>query len=55
MFVYINTEEHLWTVGHYDPNGKFIPESDHCSQEGAASRVHYLNGGTYEVKIPKTE
>jgi hypothetical protein len=35
----------LWTVGFYDPTGKWIPESDHDSEESAARRVHYLNGG----------
>lgn len=35
----------LWTVGFYDPDGKWNPESDHCSQKEAAERVHYLNGG----------
>ena len=35
----------LWAVGHYDPNGKFIPESDHESAEEAAKQCHYLNGG----------
>ena len=35
----------LWTVGHYDTNGKWIPESDHESPDKAAERVHYLNGG----------
>lgn len=44
MYVYIRTEKYLWTVGHYDPNGKWIPESDHDSKEEAAERVHYLNG-----------
>jgi hypothetical protein len=44
MYVYIRTEKQLWTVGHYDPNGKWIPESDHDSKEEAAERVHYLNG-----------
>lgn len=53
MYVYILSEDfreagerhRLWTVGHYRPDGKFIPESDHSKQEEAASRVHYLNGG----------
>lgn len=35
----------LWTVGFYDPSGKFHPESDHSTKEEAAARVHYLNGG----------
>jgi hypothetical protein len=40
----LNVKYPLWTVGHYDPNGKWIPESDHDSKEEAAERVHYLNG-----------
>jgi hypothetical protein len=44
MYVYIQTEPRLWTVGFYDPDGKWIPESDHDSREKAAERVHYLNG-----------
>ena len=34
-----------YTVGFYDPNGEWIPESDHADSEAAAKRVHYLNGG----------
>jgi len=45
MYIYINSEPNLWTVGYYDPNGKFCPESDHDSENKAAARVHYLNGG----------
>jgi len=44
MYVYKQSEPGLWTVGFYDPNGKWIPESDHESPELAASRVAYLNG-----------
>jgi hypothetical protein len=44
-WVYIKTEPRLWTVGFYDPEGKFRPESDHDDPEKAADRVHYLNGG----------
>jgi hypothetical protein len=44
MYVYIRSEPGLWTVGHYSPQGKFIPESDHNVREEAAARVHYLNG-----------
>jgi hypothetical protein len=44
-YVYIEAEKNLWTVGFYDPKGNWIPESDHNSQEDAAKRVHYLNGG----------
>jgi hypothetical protein len=37
--------EYLYTVGFYDPAGKWHPDSDHNSKESAAARVHYLNGG----------
>jgi hypothetical protein len=45
MYVYIQSEPGLWTVGFYDPNGNWQPESDHDSPEKAAERVAYLNGG----------
>lgn len=45
MWVYIQSEANLWTVGFYDPEGQFQPESDHKSAEEAAQRVNYLNGG----------
>lgn len=45
MYIYIETEPGLWTVGFYKPDGKFVAESDHDSHEKAAERVHYLNGG----------
>ena len=45
MYIYIESEPGLWTVGHYSPTGEFIPESDHPSSARAAERVHYLNGG----------
>lgn len=45
MYVYIQSEPELWTVGHYDPQGNWEPESDHNDREEAAKRVHYLNGG----------
>ena len=45
MYVYIKSEPGLWTVGFYRPDGKWMPESDHESEEKAAERVHYLNGG----------
>lgn len=44
-YVYLQSEPGLWTVGFYKPNGEFEPESDHCTKEAAAYRVHYLNGG----------
>jgi hypothetical protein len=43
-YVYIRSEPGLWTVGFYDPKGKWQPESDHGSTTEAADRVAYLNG-----------
>jgi len=47
-WVYLESEPRLWTVGFYDPNGEWHPESDHSDREEAAKRVHYLNGGRQE-------
>lgn len=44
MYVYIRSEPHLFTVGFYDPSGKWHADSDHDSRESAAARVAYLNG-----------
>jgi hypothetical protein len=49
-YVYIPTEPGLFTVGFYDPDGKWIPESDHTTTEKAAERVHWLNGGNEPSK-----
>lgn len=46
MWVYINTEDCLWTVGFYDPSGEWHSDSDWQSKKAAGDRVHYLNGGT---------
>lgn len=35
----------IFTVGFYDPNGEWFPESDYDSQDEAAKRVAWLNGG----------
>jgi hypothetical protein len=48
MYVYIESEKGLYTVGFYDPSGKWHPESDHGTRERAAKRVAYLNGGQKE-------
>lgn len=45
MYVYIQSEPRLHTVGFYDPQGKWHSESDHSSREKAAERVYWLNGG----------
>jgi hypothetical protein len=43
-YVYIKSEPHLFTVGFYDPKGKWHADSDHTDREEAAKRVAYLNG-----------
>ena len=48
MFVYLKTEPQLWSVGFYQPDGKFHAVEDFSRQEEAAKRVHYLNGGKEE-------
>lgn len=45
QYVYIKIESGVWTVGFYDPDGDFRPESEYRSAEEAAKRVHWLNGG----------
>ena len=45
MWVYVRNREGFYTVGFYDPSGKWHPDSDWDSREDAAKRVHYLNGG----------
>jgi len=48
MYVYIQTKPYLWSVGFFDPEGKFRSESEHDHSERAAQRVAWLNG----EKIP---
>jgi len=45
MWVYLQSEPGVWTVGFHKPDGTWKAESDHDSEESAAARVHYLNGG----------
>lgn len=44
-WIYKHTEPSLWTVGYYEPDGTFEPESDCTGPDEAAARVHWLNGG----------
>lgn len=44
-YVYIKSEPGLWTVGFYDPDGKWHAQFDYQSESLAAEKVHYLNGG----------
>lgn len=46
MYVYIQSEAKLWTVGFYKPDGEWIPEGDYNAPGKAAARIHYLNGGS---------
>lgn len=50
MYVYIQSEPRLFTVGFYAPNGDWHTDSDHDIREDAALRVHYLNGGCEMVE-----
>lgn len=43
-YVYIKSEPGLFTVGHYDPTGRWHSDSDHGDREEAAKRVAWLNG-----------
>jgi len=45
MYVYVQSEPNLYTVGFYAPNGEWHPDSDYNKREEAADRVAYLNGG----------
>lgn len=48
MWLYLQSEKCLYTVGIFHPNG-FQPDSDHVTREAAAARVNYLNGGTGQM------
>lgn len=45
MWVFIESERGLWTVGFFEPNGRWHSESDHDTKYAAATRVRWLNGG----------
>ncbi len=44
MWVYINSEPGLWTVGFYDPSDKWHADSDWDDRNDARERVALLNG-----------
>jgi hypothetical protein len=54
MYVYIQSEPGLWTVGFYDPSGKWHGDSDHNNREEAANRVAFLNGSGSSESISET-
>jgi hypothetical protein len=37
--------ENIWTVGFFDPAGRWQPERDCSTRDAAAARVAWLNGG----------
>ena len=43
-YVYIRSEPQLYTVGFYQPDGTWQPESDHPTADEAAARTAWLNG-----------
>jgi hypothetical protein len=45
MYIYNKTGRQVFTVGYYDPGGKFVTETVCPEKDEAAKRVHYLNGG----------
>lgn len=55
MYVYIRSEPGLWTVGFFDPKGKWNSESDWNDQVMASMRVAWLNGSSIEWTIPEQQ
>jgi hypothetical protein len=53
MYVYIQSEPQLWTVGFYRPaDSKWMPESDHGTPGEAAQRASELNGIGSQAPAP---
>jgi len=52
QYVYLKSEPELFTVGFYDPTGKWQPESDHHTAAEAAARVAWLNGTSKDITCP---
>lgn len=48
MYVYIQSEPGLFTVGFYDPAARWHPDADFDTREEARQRVAFLNGA-YDV------
>ena len=55
MYVYIQSEPGLFTVGFYSPDGRWHTDDDFVDRDEARRRVHYLNGGNILVAITKQE
>jgi len=55
MYVYIKSEENLWTTGFYGPDSEWNSDDDFNSKEDAANRVAYLNGNPKAKQGKKIE
>lgn len=55
MWVYVQSESTLWTVGFYGPAGDWHPDTDHGDRESAARRVAWLNGERGVAAEPNEE
>ena len=55
MYVFVESEEGLWTVGFYAPLGRWISESAHLDKEKAAARTRYLNGGSISKRFTEKD
>lgn len=55
MYVYIQSEPMCYTVGFYDPQGQWQPESDWKTPDEAAQRVTTLNGGDLAERVKALE
>ena len=47
-YVHRKSDTRLWTVGYYEPSGKWYAMTDHDNEAKASEHVHYLNGGTVD-------
>lgn len=45
MWVYLESEPGVWTVGWSRPTGEWVSVKDFHAEEAAAYCVHYLNAG----------
>jgi hypothetical protein len=54
-WVYIESEPGLYTVGYFEPSGQWRGDSDWDTREAARERVHFLNGGSSDLFIGKTD
>lgn len=53
MYVYVISEEFVWTVGFFMPDNSWYAESDHFDPDSAAKRTAWLNGAHANGMIPE--